>query len=153
MSVSTKTPSLDGIYGIRSEAHTNEEIVEEAADHYVLNNGIVGKLPPCEEANVTLVIDPSLSPLFRPALLQVCDIGIQICFICLKNAGGVSLSEVGEKILNGSGVGIDRFGVFPFESESFNKRASSRKYSGAWVMFPSDLSLLKHNASASQRRG
>lgn len=71
MSISAVTSSLYGINGIRSEVLTNEEIVEEAADHNVLNNGIVGKLPPCEGANVTRVIDPSLSPLLPHLFDQV----------------------------------------------------------------------------------
>src|SRR5215469_7652883 len=61
LTIPTVTSSLDRIDGVRPQTLADEEIVKQTTDDYVLGDGIVRKLAPCDIANLSHIIDHSTS--------------------------------------------------------------------------------------------
>jgi hypothetical protein len=131
----------NGIDGIRAQAFTDEEIVEETACYNPLDNGIVCKLAAGEVTDLGILIglvlcSHSIAPLFGSAALEVRDIPIEVCFVGFKHEAGIFPREVVEEVLNGTGVGINGFGALPFEGELFHEGMSSGVCGNERVIFP-----------------
>jgi hypothetical protein len=77
-----------------------------------------------------------MAPLFGGAALEVSNIPIEVCFVCLKHEAGIFPNEVIEEILKGTGIGVNGFGALSSEGESFHKGTSSRVCGNERVIFP-----------------
>src|SRR6266496_5917914 len=88
-----------------------------------------------------------MSSFLRPSVFEAGNISVQISLIGFKNPQRISSGKVGEEILDGTCVGIDGFGAFPFENESLNEGASSSMISDARIMFPLYLLNIIHSST------